>query len=70
MLIIKDINKVSRFAKEQWMNGPLGGTPLSQYKWAIVEHPFTNWERIVSCHADYEGAKRALEAVEDDLGLG
>lgn len=69
MVIIKDMNKVSRFAKEQWLNGPQGGASLSRYKWAVVEHPFTNWERIVSCHEDYEGAKRALASIEDDLGL-
>ncbi len=64
MYLIKDIKKVSDYAKKQWAGENFSNEFFAKYKWAIVDHPFTNWERIESCHKKYENAKLALEALE------
>ena len=69
MYLIKDIHKVSKYAKEQWVESTVDTESFAQYKWAVVEHPFTNWERIVSCHVKYEDAKLALASTDDNTGI-
>ena len=69
MLLIKDFRKVNRVAKEQWAGRPVDDEMSLKYKWAVVEHPHTDWERVLSCHEKYEDAKKVVDRVDDGLDL-
>ena len=69
MLLVKDFRKVNRVAKEQWAGRPVDDEMSLKYKWAVVERPHTDRERILSCHERYEDAKRVVERAADELDL-